>query len=112
MCTIMARVVGVLAEQNDAPLVAPHTAPTTAPMAFLDVAFLDVARIYSGAQSVHLEFPPRPNRLGIQVEVVLLNNLCSLEIALQDFGEHFDDQLHVVPGNPAETTKFMLEGLM
>ena len=107
MCTIMARGVGVLAEQNDAPLVAPHTASTTAPM-----AFLDVARIYSGAQSVHLEFPPRPNRLGIQVEVVQLNNLCSLEMALQDFGEHFDDQLHVVPGNPAETTKFMLEGLM
>ena len=76
------------------------------------MAFLDAARIYSGAQSAHLQFPPRANRLGIQVEVVLLTNLGSLATALQEFGEHFDDQLHVVPGNPAETTKFMLEGLM
>eukprot|EP00036_Acanthoecidae_sp_10tr_P011869 CAMPEP_0182928368 /NCGR_PEP_ID=MMETSP0105_2-20130417/15549_1 /TAXON_ID=81532 ORGANISM="Acanthoeca-like sp., Strain 10tr" /NCGR_SAMPLE_ID=MMETSP0105_2 /ASSEMBLY_ACC=CAM_ASM_000205 /LENGTH=754 /DNA_ID=CAMNT_0025066369 /DNA_START=110 /DNA_END=2374 /DNA_ORIENTATION=+ len=64
-----------------------------------------------GARSLHIQFEARANRSQVQVEVINTDHVEPGLHLFARFGEHFDDRVHLVPGNPQTVTDYMIEGL-
>lgn len=64
----------------------------------------------TGSQSFHIQFTKRPNRISVHAELVNFDaNNCATPFL--GFGERFDDSIYLIPGNPLNVTKYMVEGL-
>jgi hypothetical protein len=63
-----------------------------------------------GGRSLHIHFTARRNRTEVQIEVVNTSHV-DPKIPFARFGEHFEDRVHLVPGDPQSVTDYMIEGL-